>query len=72
MNIFINNYSHHDGWEHRDVHNVYGMFMHRATSEGLVARNTWCNGNLRSFVLSRAFFAGSQRWGAIWTGGIVI
>jgi alpha 1,3-glucosidase len=30
---------HFDGWEHRDVHNVYGMLMHRATSEGLVNRN---------------------------------
>jgi len=59
---------HYDGWEHRDVHNLYGALMQRATSEGLVQRNTWCDANLRPFVLSRAFFAGSQRWGAIWTG----
>lgn len=26
------------------------------------------DGNTRPFVLSRAFFAGSQRFGAIWTG----
>jgi len=42
--------------------------MHRATSEGLANRNTFNNKNLRSFVLARAFFAGTQRWGAIWTG----
>jgi len=57
---------HYKGWHHRDVHNQYGMMMHRATSEGLVQRNP--GQNLRSFVLSRAFFAGTQRWGAIWTG----
>eukprot|EP01125_Pyxidicula_operculata_P013284 TRINITY_DN4392_c0_g2_i1.p1 TRINITY_DN4392_c0_g2~~TRINITY_DN4392_c0_g2_i1.p1 ORF type:complete len:954 (-),score=179.46 TRINITY_DN4392_c0_g2_i1:35-2896(-) len=57
---------HHGGWEHRDVHNIYGMMMHRATAEGLVGRNA--NGNKRPFVLSRAFYAGTQRWGAIWTG----
>eukprot|EP01126_Amoeba_proteus_P048131 TRINITY_DN5549_c0_g3_i2.p1 TRINITY_DN5549_c0_g3~~TRINITY_DN5549_c0_g3_i2.p1 ORF type:complete len:748 (+),score=180.38 TRINITY_DN5549_c0_g3_i2:257-2245(+) len=57
---------HYGGWEHRDVHNIYGMLMHRATAEGLVQRNEAAK--LRPFVLSRAFFAGSQRWGAIWTG----
>ncbi|XP_013399270.1 neutral alpha-glucosidase AB isoform X2 [Lingula anatina] len=56
---------HDGGWEHRDVHNIYGMFVHQATVEGMVART---GGLLRPFVLSRAFFAGSQRWGAVWTG----
>ncbi|XP_065833509.1 neutral alpha-glucosidase AB-like isoform X2 [Oscarella lobularis] len=56
---------HHGGWEHRDVHNIYGMLHLQATAEGLVRRS---NGRLRPFVLSRAFFAGSQRYGAIWTG----
>eukprot|EP00959_Pyramimonas_sp_CCMP1952_P007340 153686-Pyramimonas_sp.AAC.2 len=36
-----------------------------ATSEGLANREP---GNLRPFVLSRAFFAGTQRIGPIWTG----
>jgi len=54
---------HHDNWEHRDVHNLYGLYQHMATAEGLRRRN-----NERPFVLSRAFFAGSQRFGAIWTG----
>jgi alpha 1,3-glucosidase len=36
-----------------------------ATSDGLVKRG---EGKDRPFVLSRAFFAGSQRYGAVWTG----
>ncbi|KAL7547957.1 hypothetical protein ACHAWF_011228 [Thalassiosira exigua] len=55
-----------DGVEHREWHNLYGMLFHRATSEGLVRRNE--GHNVRPFVLSRSFFAGSQRHGAIWTG----
>jgi len=54
-----------DGVEHREWHNIYGMLFQRATSEGLVLRS---GGKERSFVLSRSFYAGSQRWGAIWTG----
>jgi len=54
------------GVEHREWHNIYGMLFQRATAEGLVARNTPAND--RPFVLSRSFYAGSQRWGAIWTG----
>jgi alpha 1,3-glucosidase len=52
--------------EHREWHNLYGMLFHRSTSEGLIKRNE--GGNVRPFVLSRSFFAGSQRYGAIWTG----
>ncbi|KAJ3391269.1 hypothetical protein HDU92_009129 [Lobulomyces angularis] len=56
---------HYEGWEHRDVHNVYGMLQQRATFEGHLLRSS----NLdRPFVLSRAFFLGTQRYGAIWTG----
>ncbi|XP_006822262.1 neutral alpha-glucosidase C-like [Saccoglossus kowalevskii] len=36
-----------------------------ATAEGQIRRS---GGNERPFVLSRAFFAGSQRSGAVWTG----
>ena len=50
--------------EHREVHNLYGMEMQRATFEGLIKRSP----NDRPFVLSRAFYAGTQRYGAIWTG----
>jgi len=54
------------GVEHREWHNLYGMYFHRATAEGLQLRDA--AKNKRPFVLSRAFYAGSQRWGAIWTG----
>ncbi|KAG0240435.1 hypothetical protein BGW41_006956 [Actinomortierella wolfii] len=56
---------HYGGMEHRNVHNLYGTMFHSATAEGLRTRNET---NQRPFVLSRAFFAGSQRYGAIWTG----
>ena len=49
--------------EHREVHNAFGMYYHAATAEGLRARR-----NERPLVLSRAFFAGSQRIGPVWTG----
>uniref|UniRef100_A0A1A8PT52 Glucosidase, alpha, neutral AB n=1 Tax=Nothobranchius pienaari TaxID=704102 RepID=A0A1A8PT52_9TELE len=55
----------HGSWEHRDVHNLYGLYVHRATMEGLIQRS---GGVERPFVLTRAFFAGSQRYGAVWTG----
>ncbi|EFA77026.1 alpha-glucosidase II [Heterostelium album PN500] len=57
---------HHGSVEHRDLHNMYGYYYHMATADGLVKRNS--DQNDRPFVLSRAFFAGSQRIGAIWTG----
>ena len=42
------------------------MYMQRATAEGLLRRNE--PQDKRPFVLSRSFYSGSQRWGAIWTG----
>ncbi|XP_055018231.1 neutral alpha-glucosidase C isoform X2 [Boleophthalmus pectinirostris] len=56
---------HSGGWEHRDLHNLYGFYQHMATAEGLLTRS---GGQHRPFVLTRSFFAGSQRFGAIWTG----
>uniref|UniRef100_A0A8C9ZS90 Glucosidase alpha, neutral C n=1 Tax=Sander lucioperca TaxID=283035 RepID=A0A8C9ZS90_SANLU len=56
---------HYGGWEHRELHNLYGFYQHMATVEGLITRS---GGLERPFVLSRSFFAGSQRLGAIWTG----
>ncbi|XP_066551081.1 neutral alpha-glucosidase C isoform X2 [Amia ocellicauda] len=56
---------HYGGWEHRELHNLYGFYQHWATAEGL----TWRSGGTeRPFVLTRSFFAGSQRFGAVWTG----
>ncbi|KAF8027470.1 hypothetical protein BT93_E0391 [Corymbia citriodora subsp. variegata] len=56
---------HYGGVEHRELHNANGYYFHMATSDGLLKRG---NGNDRPFVLSRAFFPGSQRYGAVWTG----
>ncbi|TKS72276.1 Neutral alpha-glucosidase AB [Collichthys lucidus] len=49
----------HGAWEHRDVHNLYGFYVQMATAEGLIQRS---GGVERPFVLTRAFFAGSQRY----------
>ncbi|KAJ7996613.1 hypothetical protein DPEC_G00238870 [Dallia pectoralis] len=55
----------HGPWEHRDLHNLYGLYVQMATAEGQIRRS---GGLERPFVLSRSFFAGSQRYGAVWTG----
>lgn len=58
----------HDGdghpGDHRELHNVYGMQMSRATFEGLARLRP----DARPFVLTRATFAGGQRYAAVWTG----
>ncbi|MBN3289422.1 GANC glucosidase, partial [Polypterus senegalus] len=51
---------HFGGWEHRDLHNLYGFYQHWASADGLIQRS---KGSKRPFVLSRSFFAGSQRFG---------
>lgn len=56
---------HYGGWEHRDVHNLYGHYFVMATFEGLMARG---RGLQRPFVLVRSHFAGTQRYAAVWTG----
>ncbi|KAI9676385.1 MAG: hypothetical protein M1817_000542 [Caeruleum heppii] len=57
---------HHGNWEHRDVHNINGMTFVNATYSALLERK---KGEIRRpFVLTRSFFAGSQRLGAMWTG----
>jgi len=46
------------------AHNVYGLLDARATNEGVGTLRP----ALRPFVLTRAAYAGSQRWAATWTG----
>jgi len=55
---------HHGDIEHRDVHNLYGYYMTMATQAG----QQLVRPGRRPFILSRAFFAGSQRYAAVWTG----
>jgi alpha-glucosidase len=49
---------------HLAIHNVYGMENVRATQEGLLKLRP----NERPFVLTRAAYAGAQRYAATWTG----
>jgi alpha-glucosidase len=50
--------------DHRAVHNVYGMQNARATYDGLRKLQP----DERPFVLTRAAYAGTQRFAATWTG----
>jgi alpha-glucosidase len=49
---------------HAEIHNVYGMENTRATFDGM---KHW-RPNLRPFVMTRASFAGGQRYAVTWTG----
>ena len=55
-----------DGYScsHLKAHNVYGQCMARATRKGMLIHAP----NRRPFILSRAGFAGMQRYAATWTG----
>lgn len=55
---------HYGNWEHRSVHNIYSLTFHEATFEALNQRYV----NKRPFVLTRAYYTGSQRTAAMWTG----
>lgn len=48
---------------HKQAHNVYALQMTRASYEGMKAAT-----GQRPFMLTRAGFAGLQRYSAIWTG----
>ena len=49
---------------HAEIHNVYGMENTRGTFEGM---KRW-RPNQRPFVMTRASFAGGQRYAVTWTG----
>lgn len=49
---------------HAEVHNVYGMEQTRATYDGLRALSP----DERAFVMTRASYAGGQRYSVTWTG----
>ncbi len=50
--------------DHREIHNAFGMENARATYEGLLRLVP----GSRPFVLTRAAYAGAQRYAASWTG----
>jgi alpha-glucosidase len=47
-----------------EVHNAYGWLEAKATYEGMLSARA----DERPFVLSRAAYAGQQKWSAVWTG----
>jgi alpha-glucosidase len=49
---------------HLEMHNVYGMENTRGTHDGMVQNAP----NMRPFVMTRASYAGGQRYAATWTG----
>lgn len=50
---------------HNYVHNIYGHNNVRATYKGLIDRN---KEELRPFLLTRSYWAGSQQYAGTWTG----
>jgi len=57
------NYDGHRG-SHRKAHNIYGMQMVRATYDGLKKLMP----DKRPFTITRAAYAGTQRYASVWTG----
>ena len=48
---------------HKDAHNIYGHCMAMATKDGLLKYD-----GRRPFVITRAAYAGTQRYALVWTG----
>lgn len=49
--------------DHAEIHNVYGHFMGKATFTGLKELT-----GKRPFVITRACYAGTQKYSTVWTG----
>ncbi|KAG5507543.1 hypothetical protein JKF63_06492 [Porcisia hertigi] len=54
--------------EHRFVHNAYGFYSLQAVYKGMLEAGGSNVAPERPFILTRSFFAGSQRYAAMWTG----
>ena len=52
------------GGDHREAHNLYGMQMVRASRDGLLAQQP----DTRPVIITRAGWAGVQRYATSWTG----
>jgi alpha-glucosidase len=67
-NRHLPDYVRHDfenqGADHAEAHNVYGMLMARASREAMEKGRP----EKRVFNISRAAYAGSQRYASAWTG----
>jgi len=64
MDVDVMHQNDGDPGTHRRFHNLYGLLEDKATYEGLKESLD----NERPFVLTRAGFAGVQRYSAVWTG----
>ncbi|MCT8137875.1 DUF4968 domain-containing protein [Anaerobacillus sp. CMMVII] len=64
MDIKVMHENDGDPKTHRELHNVYGLLMGEATYEGMKKQ---LNGK-RTFLLTRAGYAGVQRYASVWTG----
>ncbi|MFW5987841.1 MAG: glycoside hydrolase family 31 protein [bacterium] len=64
MDVEVMHQNDGDSGTHRRFHNLYGFLEDKATYEGLKESLD----NERPFVLTRAGFAGVQRYSAVWTG----
>ena len=64
MDVNVMHQNDGDSGTHRRFHNLYGFLEDKATFEGLKESLD----NERPFVLTRAGFAGIQRYSAVWTG----
>ncbi|TDO73361.1 alpha-glucosidase [Halanaerobium saccharolyticum] len=64
MDVEVMHQNDGDAGTHRRFHNLYGFLEDKATFEGLKESLN----NERPFVLTRAGFAGIQRYSAVWTG----
>ncbi|MGX4600840.1 glycoside hydrolase family 31 protein [Faecalimicrobium sp. JNUCC 81] len=49
--------------DHKEIHNVYGHMMSKATYEG-IKKHT----DKRPFVITRACYSGTQKYSTVWTG----
>jgi alpha-glucosidase len=64
MDLAVMHQNDGDSGTHRRFHNLYGLLEDQATYKGLKESLD----NERPFVLTRAGFAGIQRYSAVWTG----
>jgi len=57
-------YDHGMNSSHAKIHNVYGMLMSEGTRNGMLKSRP----DVRPLVITRATYAGGQRYAAVWTG----
>ncbi|GGB32561.1 alpha-glucosidase [Lentibacillus populi] len=64
MNVAVMHRNDGNPATHRELHNIYGFLMEEATYEGMKDQLE----GKRPFLLTRAGYAGVQRYAAVWTG----